>query len=276
MVVDAFIIDRETRMLETRLSYLSDVVDLFVACEADQTFSGKKRDWLIYPSNNWRFSRTYKDLELRGKESLYVHRHQFTEPKDASPWHREAAQRCALLEGINLACQLFRGRNLENDDTVMLSDIDEIPRITAVEDMVDMLDRDPELVISCLTDMYIYDARTKRVDMNWVGTKAVTGTFFNQRKRTVQDLREWDGDSVRVLTNAGWHLTYFGGTKAIRRKIRNFSHTELALSDYTDENRIKFRMDRGIDPFDRPKKIVRSEYFEDDLPLVIREFWGKA
>ena len=54
-----------------------------------------------------------------------------------------------------------------------------------------------------------------------------------------------------ILNNGGWHLSYFGDSKFISNKIKNFSHQEYNSDQYTNEENISMRVNSGKDLFGR-------------------------
>ena len=112
-VVDCFIFADELDMLECRLTELEEVVDWFVLVEAESTFQGDPKP-LAYAEHRDRFAR-WSDRIV----------HVVAELPDASAWIREAAQREAIIDGL-------RALPLAPDDTIVLSDVDEIWRPSVV------------------------------------------------------------------------------------------------------------------------------------------------
>lgn len=67
-----------------------------------------------------------------------------------------------------------------------------------------------------------------------------------------------------LLEKGGWHLSYFGDTKFIKNKLENFSHQEFNREDIKNEEKMKFKIDNGLDILDRPDaKITRIPISEN-------------
>jgi len=72
--------------------------------------------------------------------------------------------------------------------------------------------------------------------------------------------------STTVIPRGGWHLSYFGTPEFISNKIQNFSHQEFNDPEYTNTDKIIYRIENGIDLFDRNKLNKISLYENDYLP----------
>lgn len=208
MIFDCFLYAGEADMLATRLHELEHVVDWFVVVEAAETFQGGKRD----------------TSEIKHPKVLHV----IADLPSGDAWTREAAQREQIRDGLDM---LHAGPY----DTIVLSDVDEIwsPSVP--------VSRLPGPFSILELRMYVYNFGFQHPDP-WPGPvvckvkdlpPASLGTF--------QALR-----SVRLhpkphrVPNAGWHLSWFGGSDARTRKLRSFSHTEFAHVDMDG------RADRGV------------------------------
>lgn len=109
MIFDCFIFFNELELLQLRLHELSPVVDKFVLVEATETFQGKPKP--LYYSDNKEafkaFSNRIVPIIVEFPKAL----------KD--PWEREFYQRNQIMEGL---------KDCSPKDTIILSDVDEIPR----------------------------------------------------------------------------------------------------------------------------------------------------
>lgn len=201
-VVDTFIFSDELDMLECRLTELEDAANWFVLVEAESTFQGDPKP-LYYDENRDRFAR-WSDRIV----------HVVVELPEGDPWMREDVQREAIIDGL-------RQLPLSPDDTIVLSDVDEIWRMD-----VDVAYLPRPFTVLTL-DWYIHD-------FGWKHPKTWDGPVVCH----VEDLPPADIGTFKALRclarhdrppragNAGWHLTWFGGDEAQRRKLESFSHTE--------------------------------------------------
>lgn len=207
MIVDCFTFCDEFDMLEARLTELGDVVDRFVLVEAAETFTGKPKP-LHYANNRERYAR-WSDKILNLTATL--------PPGD--PWAREAAQR----EAMSAAGDML---GWEADDTIILSDVDEIwhPALPVTEM--------PEPYTVLVLKMYVHH-------FGWVHPTPWDGPVVTKvRNLPPAEIGTWQTlRSVRLhprpqrFHGAGWHLSWFGGADAAERKLHAFSHTEYADVD---------------------------------------------
>jgi beta-1,4-mannosyl-glycoprotein beta-1,4-N-acetylglucosaminyltransferase len=68
------------------------------------------------------------------------------------------------------------------------------------------------------------------------------------KENTPQELRAM---ALARVENGGWHFSFYGMEEKAKEKIESFAHTEYDLEDYKDLEKILFRIENGIDPFDR-------------------------
>jgi hypothetical protein len=68
-----------------------------------------------------------------------------------------------------------------------------------------------------------------------------------------------------ILNKGGWHLTYFGNESFIKNKIENFGHQELNVKEYTDVEKIKERVTKAKDLYDRKVEFRTIPFEENDF-----------
>jgi len=115
--IDCFTFFNELDLLEIRLKYLYPVVDYFVIVESDTSFNGKNKE-LIFKKNKGKF-KDYSDKIIY----LSIKMKSFFDSglnSEEAVWEREKYQRNCINDGL-------RTLNLEQDDLILISDIDEIP-----------------------------------------------------------------------------------------------------------------------------------------------------
>ena len=117
-IYDCFTFYNELDLLEIRLNELDPIVDHFVLCEAPVTFKGKPKP-LLFKENRERFERFLPKIA-----HIVVDDMPTGPDKKSVYWQRQTFQRNAIRRGLGDA---------DADDFIILSDLDEIPRATAVE-----------------------------------------------------------------------------------------------------------------------------------------------
>lgn len=225
--VDAFLFYNELDLLEYRLSILYDIVDYFVIVEATKTFVGNKKP-LYYAENKARF-------EKFSDKIIHVIDDELQE--NISPWINETHQRNSIHKGIE---QL----NLNEDDKIMISDVDEIPDIDKLKELIS----DTSITFVTLEQDFYYYNLTCKIDRKWDKVKLINYNYYIQMK-TPELIRS--RQLMKKIYPCGWHLSYFGNTAYIKNKLQNFSHQEFNNDNYTNEDIIKKRVDNCLDLYGR-------------------------
>lgn len=201
MVIDVFLFNGETKLLELRLNYLKDVVDKFIIIESGTTFSGEEKPLhatIILQE---------KILNLPyGKMSVSIAKNMpFGEDRWQREFHMRNHCRIALLEN-----------NTQDEDYIIFGDIDEIPRKEII----------PEREIGiCNMDSYHYFLNLHERLVVWPGSALTLWERF--KIHSSQGIRE-NRHVMPRIPNAGWHFTFMGGEEGLRSKLMNYSHIELS------------------------------------------------
>ena len=217
---DCFPFFNELDLLEIRLHEHGSVVDRFVITEATETFFGEPKP-LHFERHRQRFAAFDDRITY-----IVVDK---TPPQFASRWGREQFQREAIRAGLADAAA---------DDLVLLSDVDEIVRATALREALARPPRRSELLCFELR-MYNYYLNFEAPE-RWLRSgpraalmrdiaslwglrrsKGPSGNVLRDLGRVAYNRRElgrlaWP----RVIRDAGWHFTYLGSTADIQEKIR--------------------------------------------------------
>ena len=229
MIIDAFPFFNELDLLEIRLHELDPLVDHFVIVEALERYSGKPKAAVL--RDNWSrvkgFESKIKYVVLPKLEPAFTN--------ETSSWARENFTRNALWQPV-LSLSTSSG------DVVIISDCDEIPRMTAIRDA--MQNGTLSKGIHRLGQrLYHYNVNQLCYGSDWSShcwDKAVIGTV-----RQIQEvggphkaryvLRPGDSEAKTYsIPNAGWHFTYFNGSiDGIREKIQS-------CCEYSDDQEVAF------------------------------------
>lgn len=132
-VFDCFPFFNELDLLEIRLHELSDVVDRFVLAESTVTFSGKPKP-LLFAENRQRYAKFLDRIEHIVVDD--------TPAAVRSPWDRRMHQSNSLARGL---------KDMNGDDIVIFSDVDEIPRASAVRAAPEYLTTRFDVALSSLS-----------------------------------------------------------------------------------------------------------------------------
>ena len=248
MVYDTFPFFNELELLEVRLAELDPVVDRFVLAEATRTHSNLPKP-LHFAENRDRYARWLGKITHVVVDDC---------PDTSNAWEIEKFQRDAVGRGLG-GCR--------PGDLILNSDVDEIPRATAVRELpsrmpwgagagsrgwswllrrpwVVRLARNvfkkhhPRVLVLQHRQYYHFLNCTSRTLPWWDGTRAV---FYRDYTRG-RELRMWKG---RRVTDAGGHFSYMGGAERVREKLQAFAHQEYNRPEYLDPGTVEAALREG-------------------------------
>jgi len=219
-VYDCFMLYNEADVLEVRLGELYDHVDVFVVVEATTTHAGRPKP-PCYDQRDDRWA------PFRDKVRLVVMHDlpRFSSTPIGSRWFAEITQRNAALRGLE---------DVAYEDVVIVSDADEIPRGTSVDEAKRLLktatrDHD-QLRVKFHLEGYQGDAtRIELMQGQWCAPCAVTFRTMINRRAMPNDIRHASDEKMKThtLDNAGWHFCFCGGAQVVSDKLDNYPHDEL-------------------------------------------------
>lgn len=167
-------------------------------------------DHYVVVENAWTHQR---EPRLQTLSDSHFFNYLFDNPTEIEQKQRDAIAKC---------CWKFK-----DSDIIILSDIDEIPSRESV-----LAVKKQSLPRTCELDFYYYRLNHRR--------KEKCGLIIS----TVGHLRELGGNGLRDrrgtappigVKPSGWHLSYFGGTEAIQKKLSSFCHAEFNKPEFTDK-----------------------------------------
>lgn len=246
-IYDCFIFSHELDLLEIRMGTLEDVVDFFVITESETTFSGKSKP-LYFRDNVQRFKR-WQDKIIYNKIDI---------PECNNAWDRETYSRNSPLYAVDY----------NDDDIILSSDLDEIPRPEIVRTLPVILNQINGHV-TFKQSMYIYYLNNFETN-EWYGTRATT--YKDMAGKTLQHIRDYTesphGGGGLIIENAGWHFTSCGDADLIKKKIESFSHEELNREDII--NNLQSNIENNNDLYYRDK-IYYYVPVDESFPQYLRE-----
>jgi beta-1,4-mannosyl-glycoprotein beta-1,4-N-acetylglucosaminyltransferase len=222
--VDACLLHNEIDLLILRIEELWEQIDYFVVVEANETFSGQPKP-LFFREYQSQFQPYSEKLIYRSVTDLPALQTQTEQARFA----REAAQRNAITAAIDTL-------PLAPKDIVIVSDVDEIPRASRLDDIEIALAR---------YDYAIFLLKNYRGYINNISDAALNGTTFagpvacridTLRRIGAQQVRR-DGNKsggvpihrsnkYRYVDDGGWHFSSLGGPDAFWLKAMSFSHID--------------------------------------------------
>lgn len=258
-VVNCFLFYNELNLLKFKLKELTEVVDYFILVESKYTFSGNEKP-LHYNDNKHLFT------EYNHKIIHIIHDHNASK-EYGNAWANENEQRFYSKYGIE---QL----NLNNDDIIILSDLDEIPdpntlneyKKTGLENKVYCLEQ----------DMYYYNIHNK-LEQKWYQSKMINYQVYLTHCDTIQTVNdlirppncEFQISGCTIVERGGWHLSYFFGVDKIKNKLKNFAHQELSHFADQDDKIFEYAIQNNLDLFNRDHCKIKFIAVEDNNYLPI-------
>lgn len=207
-VFDAFIFNDELDLLDYRLQEVGDAVEAVVIVESEWTFQGAPKP-LIFRDNADRFARWANKIVhvVVGERCVGL------------AWDQEAYQRNMILRGLTAA---------RDDDIVLISDVDEIPRLSTIERLKAQAPQSKDVI--ALSFRYFRHFLNARLPLMWMRPVAlpygILKTIGPNRARELMIKAEMPVPTL--IHDAGWHFSSLGGIEAELRKYRENSHLELA------------------------------------------------
>ena len=243
MIYDCFSFFNELNILEVRLNILNDVVDKFVLIEATKTHANKEKP-LYFQENKERFKK-FEDKISHVIVDEY--------PEFESAWSYENNQRTYLSTAL---------KDCKDDDTIIISDLDEIPNPAKVLEYKDT----PGM--KAFKQHFFYYFFNNLSNEVWLYAKMLSYKEFkhilddfNQYSEclieqlnqgtTATKIRHYLGEKKTIIEDGGWHFSYLADFETLSYKIKSFGHQEFNSKKYTDVKNIEERIKAGKDIYER-------------------------
>ena len=222
-VYDCFPFFNELDLLEIRLNELDSVVDYFVLVEATKTHSGVDKP-LYFDINKDRYQKFLHKIIHIVVDSFPVDSDNSIDASrpDIPVWLREQFQRDACMGAL---------KQCADDDMIIISDVDEIPRSSVVAQCIS-----PDDVYALdLTEYTYYINYKKCSDESYPWIKILSYGKLKSVTPCGARYYGWDGDAKKItnfvsyivfIKDAGWHFSFMGGIDKIKEKIESWAHQE--------------------------------------------------
>lgn len=263
MIFDVFSFFNELDLLEIRLHELSDIVDIFVLSEATRTHTGLLKP-LYYDENREMFAEFNDRIVHVVVDDMPMSQEEIMKSKvqDISwlesnyqiedNWVRERHQRNAIIRAL---------AGCDPEDIIMISDVDEIPRASSVQEAISSLCPGSTALHQTLNTCYI---NWQCTNMQWYGTKILRKKDISTPSRD-----RFHTKASCYIENGGWHYNFSGGSEKIRWKIQSYAHQEFAISDVLDH--IQDHLNTKTDVLGRSYKYEIIPINEETTPKYILE-----
>jgi hypothetical protein len=250
-VYDCFTFFNELDLLEIRLEELYDAVDYFVIAEANMSHSGNPKEWVL--EDNWpRFEKFHDKIRYLKIDDF---------PVTTNSWVREKFQRDALRRGLT---------DMEPDDLIIISDLDEIPRADIIELIKTDENQYERYVLRVPLFRYKFNFLKwyqPVVNQQMIVTRA---HVFTNPERERDYTHAWlpPAPDVVYLDHAGWHFSYLGDNDHAVHKLKNFAHTEQNIPEIIDHFSIERMIAEKCGP--NPADVEKFEY------IVLDDYFPKC
>ena len=251
MIYDGFHFFNELDLLEIRLNTLKDVVDKFILVEAENDHRNKPKP-LWYAENKDRFAE-FEDMIIH----IVVGADKFIEdqvgpgcyPPHEYMYENDDTQRRAVCEGF---------KDCEDDDIIILSDADEIPKASTVLKMVKEY-KEPVTMEQLHFYHYLNTAFNHGHDGPvWKGSSMISKSDLDRefggdlqwvRNISVRDFnrcnRHSPGRLFPLVKDGGWHFSFVGSGELQKHKQKSYSHHEF---DFVSESDFATAREKLEDP----------------------------
>ena len=228
-IYDCFMYFDEELILDLRLNILDKFVDYFVIVESIFTHKGEKRD-LKFNINKFKKFESKIVYLVYDQEPSQIEKIVSKDTEDEksrkyimNALFRENAQRNFINSALN---------NLDNEDIILISDVDEIPNLKSIN-----FEEKKSKIILFKQDMLYYKFNLKLPNLAWTGTKACKKKYFKSAQwlRNVKDRKypfyrvdtyfsEKKYINCEFVDNGGWHFTNIKTAKQIKQKLESYLH----------------------------------------------------
>lgn len=265
MIIDMFLFNGEEQMLNFRLHEYYDHVDQFVIVEAPVTTLNVSKE-LTWPKMKHKFEQFSDKIKYVVTPPMYEPDKVLTQ-EECIVWQRH--QRNIIREQLDLA----------DDDIIFHGDLDEIWDVRRLGDIVKLLESH-DLVKFTQTPWYVWDLNHVLVDytgMNvgkdllantqlWFLGFFTTGKIYKSWRATrlraaIESIRINTPINPTTISDAAWHMTWFGGDEAIKKKALTGMGSDIYHYQKRNQNK------------DMAKQVM-DRYKKKRPPHVFREFDG--
>ncbi len=246
---DCFMYNNEDLLLDLRLNILNKFVHKFVIVESRYDHQGNKKG-LNFKIE--KFDKFKDKIEYIILDSF---------PEKCNSWERENFNRNYIIRGL---------REAMPNDYIMISDLDEIPKITDKE----IFEKRKYTIFNHKMFYYRFNLHNT-TEPKWLGTRACKKKDLRSpqwiRNKKIKKYPKWRWDKYiknlnwNVVEDGGWHFSFVMSNSDIKKKIESFAHSEFNAFEFTNIENIEKNISSKKDLFGRPFKFVKIED-EKDLP----------
>jgi beta-1,4-mannosyl-glycoprotein beta-1,4-N-acetylglucosaminyltransferase len=252
-IIDCFIFYNELDLLKYRLNTLYDYIDYFIIVESIYTHSGKEKI-LFYETNKEMFEE-FKTKIIHIILDDFPFKFPNIDYSKNEQWVNEHFQRNEIKKGIEKL-------NLNNEDIIILSDLDEIPDYNILFHIKNYNFKLDD-IYSLEQDFYYYNLNSKKIQ-KWYFSKILSYDKYKKLNISFSNIRYIM--DCKFIKKGGWHLSYFGDKYTIQNKIKEFVHQEFNNEKYIDVNIIEEKIKNQKDLFNRDNEDI------ENIPVIKNDY----
>lgn len=242
-IIDCFTFYNELDLLTYRLNILNDVVDFFVIVESTHTHIGAEKR-LIFNDNKHLFEK-FNDKIIHIVVDDFPYKQPNVNIHESNQWTNERFQRDQIKRGLDRL-------ELNDQDIITITDLDEIPDPNTLSKIKN---NEINVNINILNLEFYYYNLNSKIPEPWHATKILSFKIYKELSISCNDIRNYN--HCQLISNGGWHLSYFGDSIYIKNKIENFGHQEYNNDYYTNKQNIEDRINNYKDIYDRNINIMK-------------------
>lgn len=238
-IYDCFTFFNELDLLEMRLNILGNEVDKFVLVEGEKTFQNRDKQ-MVFEENKKLFEPFLEKIIY-----IPVKKEEFT----ANAWQNEAHTFNKITEGL---------KNCENEDLILISALDEIPKPELIkelkkQELTDRIKLNEIKGVHLEMKLFYFYLNTKYKEIHFSNKSSWIGTYLTSYKNLSKEKNLYELAIKRrklgpIITNCGWHFSFLGDEKQNITKINSYSHSEF---NYLNQEQIKTNIKNLNDPLGR-------------------------
>jgi len=265
MIYDCFAFFNELDLLDIRLRELNGVVDKFVLVEATRTFQKKPKP-LYFEENKERFKEFLPKIIHVVVDEYPTFFNKFRVP---TVWDYDNHQKEQILRGL---------KGCKSEDVIIVSDLDEIPRASAVKEFANTTG---VKVFEQRLYYYFLNAECNHFNTNgehyiaqynrdgvgyWRGSVMMPYKALKTIKKARNE-RDIVRDYTVVIPDSGWHFSYLGGLEKILYKLSAYAHPEN-LEGGINADKLREAIEAGKSMFDE-KTTFHLVAIDEKMPLAV-------
>ena len=284
-IYDCFMFFDEELLLDVRLNELNKYVKKFIITESKYTHSGKERK-LLFDIN--KFSKFKEKIDYIVLENEPKNISKVLQSDSENIKNSKFIMNAVIRENYQRNCLMKGLKNVDNNDLIMVSDLDEIPNLEKKD-----LNNIPNKIILFEQKNFYYKFNLFLKNFKWFGTKACKFKYFKS-PQWLRNIKSKKYGSYRLdtffsktkyqdicfLSDGGWHFSYLKDAKSIETKLKSYlHHREYDLEPLGAEkiNELinanipvyNLRADMKQSKFNSNFKLIKSEIHE--LPKYVKE-----